>query len=58
MLRKYTFTQVTRQLNEIYHICIFILEGACMDLFTLRNVYELTSNYIFVALSGVRNNGK
>ena len=37
MLRKYTScTQVTRQLKEMYHICIIILEGAgaCMEVFT------------------------
>ena len=38
MFRKYRYTQVTRHLKEIDHICIFILKGSCMEVFTLRNV--------------------
>ena len=38
MFRKYTYTQVTRHLKEIDHICIFILKRSYMEVFTLRNV--------------------
>ena len=34
MLHKYTYTQVIRLLNEVYLLCIFILEGTSMEVFT------------------------
>ena len=44
MFRKYTYTQVTRQLKEIDHICIFILKGSYMEDPSLN--FELTSHVI------------
>ena len=46
MFRKYTYTQVTRQLKEIDHICIFILKGFCMEDPSLN--FELTSHVISI----------
>ena len=55
LLRKYTCTHVSTQLNDIYPIlCIIILEGACTEVyinFTKRNL-ELTSRAILVAPIG------
>ena len=52
MFRKYTYTQVTRYLKEIGHICIFILKGSCMGVSCTKCNFELTSHAISVAHIG------
>ena len=54
MFRKYTYTQVTRHLKEIDHICIFILKGSSLHggIYFTKCIFELTSHAISVAHIG------